>query len=229
MIERTIYEVLVAGRDLINEDKTFLKSFFQPDMGPILTDEEVDQIQTYWDNVEVIDPTGALKTGVDITHNFPRDTNKFPCWSIVLVNENESTQVLGDEAGILGDRGEDIFTSFWDKSYAIFTYAPDPLVCLYYYELSRFFMTRGRPFLKSAAGGYNLSTKFSGGDMAPDPRYVPSNMFVRRFQVDITREERVLGSPQLRGKTVRGMFVDDVEGVTANIASFSSGDEENEE
>jgi hypothetical protein len=105
------------------------------------------------------------------------------------------------------------------------------LICLYYHELLKFFMTRGRPFLKSASGGYNLSTKISGGDMMPDPRYVPANMFVRRFQIDVTREERVLGDPQIRGTKLRGIFgppegPDDVQGVqSGSITTYTPGEE----
>lgn len=225
MLERVIYQVLAAGRETINEDHNFLSTFFSEE-GNGLSDLEIEQIQKFWNGTEAIDPDGTKQTGVSIIHQFPRDSTKFPCWSIVLLGEQETTQVLGDEAGTIGDNGEDTLTSFWNKSYAIFTYAPHPLICLYYYELSRFFMTRGRPFLKSAAGGSNLSTKFSGGDMAPDARYVPANMFVRRFQVELVREEQVLGDPQLRGTNIRGMFLDDVEGVTANISTYIPGDDE---
>lgn len=228
MIERALYSVLAAGRDLANEDPDFLKDFFGS-ITPALSDAEIEQITTYWNSVEAIDPDGTEKTGVSILHNFPRDTAKFPCWSIVLLTEGESTQVLGDEAGYIGEDGEDILTSFWDKSYAVFIYARHSLICLYYYELVRFFLTRGRPYLKSEDGGDNLSIKFSGGDMAPDPRYAPADLFVRRFQIDVMKEEQVSGTPQIRGTKVRGMHLDDIEGVTANITVTTGEDEDGDE
>ena len=232
MIERAIYQVLTAGREHVNDEPKFLEDFFKDtEQGPGLDDEEIDQIRTFWDKVEAIDPDGTIQKGVSIIHQFPRgDGVRFPCWAIVLLNEQEDTQFLGDEAGIIGDDGEDVLSSIWAKSYAIFTYAPHPLICLYYHELAKFFLTRGRPYLKGAAGGYNLSTKFSGGDMAPDPRYGPANMFVRRFQIDVTREERVLLDPQIRGGRTRGMFGPpegpaDIEGVSSSIDTYGVGEE----
>lgn len=234
MLERILFNVLAAGREEINENPEFLEHFFQDEQGPGLSKAEIDQIRTYWQNVQALDPDGSKQIGVSIVHQFPRETTIFPCWAIVLLGEQEDQQVLGDEAGYIGDQGEDVLSSFWAKSYAIFTYVPQsPLLALYYYELCKFFVTRGRPFLKSAAGGYTLSTKFSGGDMAPDPRYDPAIMFVRRFQVDLTREERVLGNPQLRARTVRGIHVPETEAaavtiadVTANVTPFQPGDDE---
>ena len=235
MIERAIYDVLAAGRDEINENPLFLETFLKdPDLGPGLSDEEVAQIRKFWTSVKAIDPDNSEQTGVSILHQFPRDGTKFPCWSIVLINEQESTQFLGDEAGYIGDDGEDVFSSIWDKSYAVFTYVTNPLVCLYYHELAKFFLIRGRQFLKSSAGGYNLSTRFSGGDMGPDPRYTPANMFVRRLQIDLSREERVLGAPQIRATKLRGLFgtpegPDDVQDVKTDgigVGTYVPGDEE---
>lgn len=234
MLERVIFEVLAAGRDHINEDHKFLREFFSDDQeGPGLSKLEIDDLDAFWKSVKSIDVDGSEQTGVSIIHQFPRETTRFPAWAIVLINENEDKQVLGDEAGIIGDRGEDILTSFWAKSYAVFTYAPDPLLCMYYYELCRFFMTRGRPFLKSAAGGYSLTTKFAGGDMGPDARYQPANMFVRRFQIDLTREERVRGDPQLRGTKVRGIYGErennqDVQQVTTKTTTYTVDPGEND-
>lgn len=215
MTERILYQILAAGREQVNENPGFLDQFFSDGVG--LSDEEIAQIKTYWAGVEAVDPDGSAQKGVSIIHQFPRDTTRFPCWAIVLVGESEGDRVLGDEAGIIGDDGEDVLTSFWDRTYAIFTYARHPLICLYYHELLRFFVTRGRPFLKSEAGGSNLNTKFSGGDMAPDPRYVPADMFVRRFQVDLTQEERVLSVPQMRARKIRGIALDDVESVVGKV------------
>ncbi len=232
MLERTIFQVLSAGREEVNENKAFLRQFFSDtELGPGLSPEEIDEIEKYWKNVKAIDADGSEQIGVSIVHHFPRETTRFPAWCIVLLGENEDQQFLGDEAGIIGDQGEDVLSSIWAKSYAVFTYSTNSLVTLFYHELLKFFMTRGRPFLKSAEGGYILSTKFSGGDMAPDPRYVPANMFVRRFQIDVTREERVLGAPQIRGTKLRGLFgppedADDVEGVSSNISTFGVGEEE---
>jgi hypothetical protein len=222
MLERSIFQVLTAGRELINENKNFLRQYFQDsEQGPGLSDAEVEQIVTLWEATKAIDADSTEQVGVSIIHQFPRDSTLIPCWAIVLLDEREDQQFLGSEAGYLGDNGEDVFSSIWAKSYAVFTYARNPLTCLYYYELSKFFLLRGREFLKSPEGGSVLTYKFSGGDMSPDPRYSPAELFVRRLQIDVSREERVLGDPQIRATRVRGIHVSegigDAIGVKAEI------------
>ena len=143
MIERVIFEVLASGREIVNEHPEFLQQFFQDVQGPGLELDEIEQIQKFWNSIQAVDADGSTQTGVSIIHQFPRDTTKFPCWAIVLLGEQEETQVLGDEAGDIGPNGEDLLTSFYAKSYAVFTYATNPLIALYYYELCRFFLTRG--------------------------------------------------------------------------------------
>lgn len=69
--------------------------------------------------------------------------------------------------------------------------------------------------------------------MAPDPKYVPANMFVRRFQVDLMREERVLGAPVTRGTKVRGIYGerendDDVPDVKTLVTTYTPEGEDDE-
>lgn len=231
MMERTIYEVLAAGREHVNENPGFLEDFFT---SKGLTPAEVEQIRTFWFSVQTIEPDGSTNTGVSIIHQFPRDTTKFPAWAIVLVSGNEDKQFLGDEAGIIGDSGEDVFSSIWARQYAIFTYSLNPLITIYYHELLRFFLTRSRPYLKSSEGGQVLSSRFSEGDMNPDPSYSPANLFVRRMQIDLTNEEQVLGDPMLRGGSVRGIAgppesPEDVQNVTSSIRTYIGGIDEDED
>lgn len=230
MLERVIFQVLSAGREEVNENPNFLRDFFRDEHGPGLTEEEIDELETFWRNVKAIDPDGSKQTGVSIVHQFPREASRYPLWSIVLLQGGEDQQFLGDEAGVFGDHGEDVLSSIWAKSYAVFTYTSNPMMTLYYHELLKFFLSRGRPFMKSAAGGYILSTRFSEGDMVPRPELNPTHMFVRRFQIDLVREERVLGEPQDRGTRLRGIYgppegPDDIEGVIGGVTTYNEGDE----
>lgn len=204
MLERTIFDVLAAGREEATVNSDFLVKFFCS-IG--LSESEAEEIRIFWDSITVPnlkDPDKPFK-GVDIIHQYPRGPNVvFPCWSIVLVSEAEGS---AKEDRFLGDEADDLFddlgnfqgactASIWKSQYGIYVYAQSPDLCIYFYELCRFFMTRGRQFLKSESGGRVLDTAFSGADMMPDPRYVPENMFVRRFIVEAKKLQGVLSAVQ---------------------------------
>lgn len=216
MLERTIFDVLAAGREEATVNSEFLVQFFCS-IG--LSEAEAEEIRTFWDSRTIAnqaDPDSPFK-GVDIIHQYPRGPNPvFPCWSIVLMNEAEGSDKTDR---FLGDEGDDVFdddgnfegactSSIWKSTYAVYVYAQNPDLCIYYYELARFFLTRGRQFLKSESGGRVLDTAFSGADMAPDPRYDPENMFVRRFMIEAKKAQNVFSAVQPeRGTAVQGPFV----------------------
>jgi hypothetical protein len=216
MLERRIFEVLAAGREEATENSDFLVEFFCS-IG--LSLQEAEEIQTFWKSIDVHNPENPASPlkGVDIVHQFPRGPNtKFPCWAIVLMGERE-----GSDRGerFLGDEGDDLFDdngnfvgesldSIWTSNYGIFTYAQSPDLCIYYYELCRFFLTRGRPHLKDVQGAQVLDTEFSGADMMPDPRYAPENMFVRRFSIMAKKNQYVVsGVSRPHATSVRGPFL----------------------
>lgn len=231
MFERRIYEVLDAGRAHINEDPSFIVEFFC-DQG--LTVAEAGAIRDFWlaqDRFfrKSLDNTVYEQVvGVNIVHQFPRTSNQpqFPCWAIVLENENEGTargeRFLGDEIDDVEVIGEGLvsFTgSIEHKRYGVYVYADNPDVCVYYYELLSFFLKRARDFLKSEDGGRALDTAFSGNDMGPDPRYGPETMFVRRFGIEVKVLEAVRKQTQeQRGTRLGGAFVRNPEGLDVTVS-----------
>lgn len=193
MLERRLFEVLDSGRTHINENPTFIDQFF---CGLGLTPAEAASIRTYWLNQDKFWRVGLDNeayeqvVGVNIAHQFPRqgDQPQFPGWFIVLMDDKEVDdrgRYLGDELDDVSFNGQltSLTGSIKQKTFGIFTYATNPDVCIYYYELCRFFLHRNRDYLKGPDIGV-LDTAFSGGDMAPDPRYAPENMFVRRFTIE---------------------------------------------
>lgn len=234
MLERQIYQILDAGRAHINADPSFIIQYFC-DQG--LTRREAEGIRDYWlgrnfhrrslDN-ENFEDVG----GVNIVHQYPRTNNQpqFPCWAIVLEAEREGE----DKHRFLGDEVDDIvldapegLTSFSGsiekKMYAVYTYADNPDVCIYYHELLTFFMKRARDVLKDTAGAGVLDTAFSGNDMGPDPRYGPEFMFIRRFGIELSVLETVQKSPQEeRGSRVGGVWVRNPDGL--DITTSADGE-----
>ena len=213
-VERRIFDVLAAGREEATENSNFLVDFF---CSAGLQESEAEELRTFWDSVSVPNLKDATKPfkGVDIIHQYPRGPNvQFPCWAIVLMNEGEiSPRFIGDEVDDFQDENGLVtgsgLGSFWKATYSIYTYAQLPDLCIAYYELCRFFLTRGRDFLKdSTTGADAVDTSFSGADMAPDPRYHPENMFVRRFTVELTQCRTVENAVQEgRGTKISGVHV----------------------
>ena len=231
MLERLIYRILDEGRTHINEDPSFIEQYFcQFDLMP----QETAAIRDYWLSKRFhrrnLDNTAYEPvTGVNIVHQYPRisEQPQFPCWAIVLVGENEHD----DKGRFLGNDLDDIIFdgelvsqdgSVLKKTYAVFTYSDNPDVTLYYYELSKCFLRRARDILASAENGV-LDTAFSGNDMAPDPRYEPEHMFVRRLQIETMILEGAVRSPQPeRAFQVGGAFVRNEQGL--DVTTFGDGE-----
>ena len=223
MIEREIFKILKAGQETINEDTTFLRKFFT---AKGLESTEIDGIEEYWNTNQV-----------QIIHQYPfEEPPDVPLWAIVLDSEQEDTpRFLGDEAGIVGidddtefgdpEFGADINASLWKKKYWIYTYARLPDIAIYYYELCKFFLIRGRNFLKDFEGPAAIHTAFSGGDLGPSPQYSPTHMFVRRFGVEVVTTEcfatDIGDGSGGRGTSVRGIHVNnDVTGVDPMVDPY---------
>lgn len=215
MIERLIHEILTEGRDQLLEDENlrFLERFFK-NMKK-LGDTEVEAIKTFF---RAHPPT--------VRHQYAREGEQVPSWNIILANEQEDERFLGDDVGIAGelialgeedeldwdpdepDVGEDLIGSIWNKQYAILTYSEHPDITRYYYEIAKLILGRSRKYLEKE--GELISTKFSGGDLAPDPAYIPVHMFVRQFVVELQVTECVVSStgPE-RFTHLDGMHIDD--------------------
>lgn len=237
MLERLIYRILDAGRAHVNDNPDFIVEYFC-DQG--LSETEARSIRDYWLRQtrfyrRTLDNEGYESvTGVNIVHQYPRNSEQpqFPCWAIVLEREREGgdrERFLGDEIDDVLDEGEGLLSfngSIEEKQYAIYVYAENPDVCIYYYELLTFFLKRARDVFKETeedGGGRVLDTAFSGNDMGPDPRFQPEYLFVRRFGIEMKVLEAVRKSVQeARGSRVVGAFVRNPDGLDVT----TSGDGE---
>ena len=234
MIERFIYDALASGVSSIQDDITILEKFFEE---KDLAAEEVAAIRLFFEN-----------NPPEIVHNYPREdaflderTGKphKAVWAIILQGEKESEQFLGDEGDDIFEEDEDgeqgqfiesIHSSIYESTYNILTISPHPDVTRYFYELCRMILTQARPFLKSCTrdgGGQLLNTHFSGGDLMPDPRYLPAHLFGRHFTLRAERREDVSvldDTPRIR--FVRGIHVaNDVTGVVALVTPYTEEEE----
>ena len=174
MIQRFIFEAMRQSINGITADLTLLDYVFE---NYELNESEVESIKTLW---EAKPPT--------IRHGFARSDDEFPLYALILVNEREVDTVLSDDGGIVEDEndpnfGADIKTSFWEHNYDILVYTEHPDATLYWYEVAKSIMLAARFY---DVGIYDLS--LSGGDIMPDPEYLPAHLFVRRLNIKASRE-----------------------------------------
>jgi hypothetical protein len=70
--------------------------------------------------------------------------------------------------------------------YGVHVYAEHPDICACYYRVARRIMNVG--MWRLLEGGLN-EPQLAGEDLAPDPRYHPDNLFVRRLSLTVEYEE----------------------------------------
>lgn len=196
MIQRFIFTALKQGVQAITDNPDLLEIVFE---NYELAEAEVKSIKTHW----IANPPG-------VRHGFARSDDQFPLFALVLVNEHEAETVIGDDGGMIEERddpdfGADIRTSFWEHNYRIMTYTDHPDVTQYYYEVAKSIILEAR---LDDVGIYDLS--LSGGDVMPDPNYIPAHLFVRNLDVKVDREFRRIVHDSRLGKAfcVRGIHVD---------------------
>lgn len=186
MFERIIYKTLV---DTIDALVTADAQGKYPKLHRILAApgreaEEVDKLLTFL--------TGDGKPHV--RHGYGMGGTPMPVIAIVLGNESVDQTYLGNLVGDAGDEAE-AFVAEVEKevghpveaavkrysfTFNVFIYAENPDVALALYNLVRdTFLSQERAL---AAAGME-TPMFSGMDLAPDPRYVPENIYVRMFSI----------------------------------------------
>ena len=71
-------------------------------------------------------------------------------------------------------------------SFGILIYAQHPDICVAHYRIARYVLNVGRKYLIN----HNLQDpQLSGAELAPDPRYIPDQLYVRRLTLQVDYEE----------------------------------------
>lgn len=177
MIQRILYDVLKRGIELVNEQPEILEDLFEENYS--LTRAEVDGIKQFF-----------REQTPNVIHGWARSDSEFPLYAIVLVRESEAQHVMGDDAGQVEalddpDFGADCYTAIWEHHYDVMCFAEHPDSVQYMYEVAKSaFFAAESTFLSEGL----FETHLDGGDVAPDPRYVPEHLFLRRLSFSCQRE-----------------------------------------
>ena len=203
MIQRFLGTTLQAGLAAIQSDLTLLDDVFQQFD---LSATEQTAIRTWF---------GANPPGVKF--QYARTDDKFPLYSIILGNEEETDLFIGNDGELIDaslgdyvgrddpDFGSDVKSSLWQSTYQIWCCAEHPDGTQYLYEVAKAI------FLSADLDACGLhSIKFSGMDLALASQYVPEHLFIRTFQIRGKSEfERLDRSARLRKAfKVEGIHID---------------------
>lgn len=230
MVERIVYEVVREGLSYYTADSgQRFERFLLDEIR--LSASEAAKGRVYFaggtnsegDTVEARAPT--------LIHGYARTGGPFPCWAIVLGGEREVQTYLNEDALPLDSEGNRFFDPETgdvidskirrvEYTFNLQVIADHPDVTLWYYHLLKYIVLRQHnSFLENDVE----PPMISGADLAPDARYLPSDVFVRILTLQIQGEE--CWSEPIEGgfaTTVSGIAVDDTtEGLTNGDATSS--------
>jgi hypothetical protein len=200
MIHRYISELIKGSIEAITQDPVLLDDLFAGNYE--LVTSEADAIKAYF-----------AREGLNVVTGYPRNTTEFPAVCIILGEESQDEEVIGDTGGFIDDEddenlGKEIYTSFWNHSYRLLIITEHPDVTSYYYEIVKYILAYGQ---KSLEKDGCLNFHMSGNDLAPDPRYLPDHLFARQLTFRCEREfQLIIRDSDLRygGLRVSGIHVD---------------------
>jgi len=149
------------------------------------------------DEAEALEARAALEESPPTAvHGYARQGGPFPCFALVLGNENIASDYIGEDGFPFDEDGDaymdsagdlvDMHVRRWEHRLDWYVYVAHPDLCLYYYNLLRHIMVGLRTRLQ--AEDLDEIT-YSGAELAPDPRYMPSDMFTRRFSITCRADE----------------------------------------
>ena len=219
MIQRYLYAALKHGIEAVQEDLTILDQFFADQFD--LSEVEIEAIKTYF---QTNPPT--------IKHGYARSNSEMPLISVVLADEQEVEMFMGDEAGMVEEEGDpdygaDIYGDVWQHVYHIYIYSEHHDVTTYYYELCKHILLIALQNIFQTEGLHG--THISGGELAPDPQYIPEHLFLRRLVFRCRSEFYAIDKESALAKAFayRGIAIDssgsprDVGGVKTLVTTYT--------
>jgi len=223
MIHRYLHQLLTEGVAKMLADPSLLDDLFLANYA--LAKAEVDSIKTFF-----------ATHPPEVINGFARVDSNFPLYAITLSNEVESLQFLADDGGMITDiedplYGADIETAIWTHAYEILIYTEHPDVTAYYYEIAKYILLAGLRIL-SDEGAFEF--EMSGGDLAPDPKYLPEHLFARRITFKTDREFQIIdkNSRLFKAFQVSGIHLDrsgspnDVGDINDGVTTYRPGEDD---
>jgi len=203
MPERTLKRVIEAEVERLLSDETELVRFFSHFFDPTI---EVSERDSFVAHFKMQPPT--------VTLGYARAGQDFPVIAIVLQNESEEQEAIGQYMGesLEGEDGEaaNFVGSIFQSTWSIYVYAQNPDACLYIYNLTKSIVIGAKQYL--IQGGL-YDPQISGEELAPaGEEYLPENMFVRALRVTAMHQVTVpvLQAADPGKMRISGLFQSDI-------------------
>jgi len=226
MVERILLALIRSEVDRLKEDRTELSRFFKHFFDPTAGEEAREEFVTFF-----------IKNPPVTVLGYPRTTADFPCFSVVLENDEEvEPGLLGHYVGTtqpdeMPDDAEDneYEGAFFEQSFGVYIYAENPDVCAYLYQFLKLTLFGSRLALEQAG---LLNIHYSGGELTPQ-EYLPENMFARVLHMkcqSMMTIPKLLSYKDGRKLRVTGVFREDVvvDGVPGGVVTIPKRCEDDE-
>lgn len=217
MVERILFEVINAGLEWYKDKPERFERFLREKQE--LSADEAATGRLYFEGGTADDGSTVTAKPPTLIHGYARTGGPFPCWALVLGAEQIATDYLGKDAPFLGSDGEyfrdtetgavvDPKARRMRYTFNVMVHADHPDVCIWYYHLLKSIVMESQDTLESRDVE---DLEFSGQDMAPDPRYLPADMFTRMLQVVVQGDEVWCerSFPEPGAKQVGGLHIDE--------------------
>jgi len=223
MLQRLIYASLKSGMQAAVDDPAILDELFSE--------------QLLYGAAEVTAIRELFSTPVEVIHGYARRDSDFPLFAVVIADESEDELMLGDDADMVDegeDLGADVYESIWGHTYQVLCYSEHPDVTTYMYDYAKYVLLLARRYFVNHEEAGITQVTYSGGDLAPDPRYLPEHLFLRQITVKAGSEFCRIDHDSRLGKAfkVSGIHIDssgspsDVGGVQTLVTPYTLGDDE---
>lgn len=197
MPERLLYRAIKVGLDWYKADEGQRYEQFCLNNLELTADESANA-RIYFAGGTLDDAASTVVKARPPTlhHGYPRPGGPFPAWSITLGGDRESQVYLADDAYPLDEDGERFIDEDGnvvdpkqrriEYTFSILCIADHPDVTMYYYGLLRNIVLSQRSVFID--GGVDTPV-LRGADLAPDARYLPSDVFARQLAVTVQGDE----------------------------------------
>jgi hypothetical protein len=173
--ERILLDLLNMGVDAITATPTLLNTILRT-----LDDTELAKARDYW-----------ADHPPRIIQNFARHDDALPIYALTMTGDDPLQDYIGmGEEALLNELDETeggLYKRRVTGKFTIYVYAQHPDVCMWYYRVLRRICNVGIKYLIDQ--GLDDPT-LSGADLAPDPRYTPDDIFVRRLTISVEYMEQ---------------------------------------
>jgi hypothetical protein len=230
MAERIIFEAVQDGLQTFKDDPRRFERFLRDEVE--VEAAEAAKGRLYFAGGTDSDGNEVEARPPTLVHGYARPGGPFPCWALTLAAERGVQDYLNQDASSLDEDGfvfedeetgerVDAKSRRVEYTYSFLVIAENPDVTLWYYHLLKFIVLSQLEVLEQR---HLDDINLSGMDLAPDPRYLPSDVFARvltlTVQTDETWTTEIAGGV---GNRVSGIHVDDDEGSTVGAGSVPAG------